>query len=115
MGAHRVSPVHRQRELSEKREHNMIRISKILIAAAIAVSAASAASAQSISPNSGTGNVLASHYAADGHLIAYGARSTEANARDLSLSPFAAVRDPNANTLAAPAGNIGYNELLAMH
>jgi hypothetical protein len=46
----------------------MIRISKLLIAAAIAVSAVSAASAQSISPNSGTGNVLASHYAADGRL-----------------------------------------------
>jgi hypothetical protein len=93
----------------------MIRISQILIAGAIAVSAASAASAQSISPNSGTGNVLASHYAADGRLIADCGRSTEAIARDQTFSPFAAVRDPNAITLAAPAGNIGYNELLAMH
>jgi hypothetical protein len=92
----------------------MIRISKILIAA-IAVSAVSAASAQSISPNSGTGNVLASHYAANGRLIADGARSTEGNARDQSLSPFAAVRDPRAAALAAPDGNIGYNEMLAMH
>jgi hypothetical protein len=93
----------------------MIRISKILIAAAIAVSAVSAASAQSISPNSGTGNVLASHYAADGRLIGEGVRSTEGNARDQSLSFFAAVRDPSATALAAPDGNIGYNEMLAMH
>ena len=93
----------------------MNRISKILIAAAIVASAVSTASAQSFSGGWGTGNVLTSHYAIDGRLVAGGAQSTRAPVRDQGLSAFASVPAPRVNTLATPSGSSGYNGLLATH
>jgi hypothetical protein len=96
-----------------------IRVSAVVIAAAIAASTlTSPASAQAFSTSWGTGNVQATHYDANGRLVFDSVSQGSAVANDRGLSAFASspIHDKGlSGAVTVPGGSVGYNELLATH